>query len=274
MEKILAIIASFLLTAGMVSAQSGTGGNDGAGKAGNGGTITLRVMSMNIRMGGEYAGYEAGAFSELIKEYDPDIVCCQEVDYKTARNGGRDWLNSVAMETGMFPFYASRPYSTGNFGVAILSKYPFFKAEKIMSDIEGAGELRPTGWVYISLPDGNTVRVASTHLALESSEITIRHIADLNTKIFAEDEETPTLLIGDFNADEGSDPIVYATRKRWQDIGSGTGDTIPSDRPTRRLDYVMGNPRGSWSSTSYEVIARPDLSDHCFIVADVVFTAE
>lgn len=268
MKRTAIILTAFLLLA------AGNAFSQEAAPAEGGGTFTLRVMSMNIRMGGEYGGYLSAPFSELIKEYDPDVVCLQEVDWKTARNGGRDWLNSVAAETGMFPYYASRPYSTGFFGVAILSKYPFFKAEKIMSDIEGAGELRPTGWVYISLPDGNIVRVCSTHLALESSQITIRHLADLHSKLFAEDEQTPTLLIGDFNADEGSDPIVYATRNRWQDIGAGTGKTIPATGPTRRLDYVMGNPKGSWSTANYQVIARPDLSDHCFIMADVTCTAE
>ncbi len=254
MKRITSILAAFLLMAGMAAAQE----------------ISLRVMSMNIRMGGEYADYKSAPFSELIREFDPDIVCCQEVDYKSARNGGYDWLGNVAMETGMFPYYASRPYGSGEFGVAILSRYPFFKAEKIISEIEGENEDRPTGWIYINLPDGNTVRVASVHLALQSSQNTTRHIADINSSLFAEDEATPCLLVGDFNADEGSGPIDYATMKRWQDIGKGTGKTIPADKPTRRLDYVMGYPKGKWSSTDYKVISRPDLSDHCFIVADVV----
>ena len=148
MKRITSILAAFLLMAGMAAAQE----------------ISLRVMSMNIRMGGEYADYKSAPFSELIREFDPDIVCCQEVDYKSARNGGYDWLGNVAMETGMFPYYASRPYGSGEFGVAILSRYPFFKAEKIISEIEGENEDRPTGWIYINLPDGNTVRVASVHL--------------------------------------------------------------------------------------------------------------
>ena len=66
-------------------------------------TVTLRVMSMNIRQGGEYAGNKSEPYSELINKYQPDVVALQEVDYKTTRNGTRDWLNEVAMQTGMVP---------------------------------------------------------------------------------------------------------------------------------------------------------------------------
>jgi endonuclease/exonuclease/phosphatase family metal-dependent hydrolase len=68
-------------------------------------TISLRVMSMNIRQGGEYAGNKSEPYSELINKYNPDVVALQEVDYKTTRNGKRDWLNEVAMQTGMFPYF-------------------------------------------------------------------------------------------------------------------------------------------------------------------------
>ena len=143
------------------------------------------------------------------------------------------------------------------------------KAEKIISTIKGAREPRSTGWIYICLPEGGTVRVATTHLALESSEITIQNIADVNKKFFGQDQLTPTLLIGDFNATEDSDPIKYAKIK-WQEIGVGTGFTIPSNKPNRKLDYVMGFPK-KWKSERYEIIARADLSDHCFVMADVIY---
>lgn len=236
-------------------------------------TLSLRVMSMNIKEGGRYIGNVSEPYSELIKEYDPDVVALQEVDYKTIRNGGKDWLNEVAEQTGMFPYYCqSFVYQGGGFGVALLSKYPFYKAEKIVSVIEGAREQRASGWIYISLPDGEKVRVASIHLALESSQITIRHMADLNKKIFENDTETPTLLIGDYNSTPESDAITYI-KVKWQDISKGTEPTIPSDAPKTKLDYVMGYPK-NWTRQSYETVARPDLSDHCFIVADVSFTEE
>ena len=230
----------------------------------------LRVMSMNIKEGALYADHKVEPYAELINEYAPDVVCLQEVDHFTKRNGNTDFLNALAQATGMFPYWCkSFTYQDGGFGVALLSKYPFLKAEKITSTIKGAREPRSTGWIYICLPEGGTVRVATTHLALESSEITIQNIADVNKKIFGQDQLTPTLLIGDFNATEDSDPIRYA-KNTWQEIGEGTGFTIPSNKPNRKLDYVMGFPK-KWKSERYEIIARADLSDHCFVMADVIY---
>ena len=237
-------------------------------------TITMRVMSMNIRQGGEYAGNKSEPYSELIKKYNPDVVALQEVDYKTTRNGKRDWLNEVAMQTGMFPYFCkSIAYQGGGFGTALLSKYPFFKCEKTVFSHKDTREDRATGWIYVQLPTGGTVRVGVVHLSLETSQMTIQHFASINKAFFAEDTTTPALLIGDYNATPGSDPINYVKNK-WQDVIPNLGPTIPATGPTSQLDYVMGYPKGAWKCISHEVVARGDMSDHCFIVADVQITLE
>jgi len=234
--------------------------------------VSLRVMSMNIRQGGEYAGNLSKPFADLINEYDPDIIALQEVDYKTVRNGGRDWLNEVAMQTGMFPYFCkAREYQGGAFGTALLSKYPFYKAEKTIFVHKDAREDRSTGWIYVRLPEGKNMRFGTIHLSLESSELTIQHFASINKAFFAEDTTTPALMIGDYNAASGSDAIMYV-RNKWQEIIPDMGPTIPSDKPTTQLDYIMGFPQGKWECTHYEILAKPGLSDHCFVVADLKIT--
>ncbi len=234
------------------------------------GVVSVRVMSMNIKEGGQKALYQVKPYADVINEYRPDFVCLQEVDYRTTRNGGKDFLGELAEQTGMFPYFCqSFAYRGGGFGVAVLSKYPFYKARKQVAKISGAREDRATGWVYVMLPGGKRIRVASTHLALESDDITTQNIAQVNASIF-EDKDTPTLLIGDFNCTPASGPMDYA-RIRWQEIGAGSGFTIPSDKPNRQLDYVMGYPKKKWRAVSYEIVPKPNLSDHCFIVADVEY---
>ena len=149
-------------------------------------TVSLRIMSMNIRQGGEYANHKSQPYSDLIKQYNPDVVALQEVDYKTLRNGRRDWLNEVAMQTGMFPYFCkSITYQDGGFGPALLSKYPFFKAQKELFVHDEAREDRATGWIYIQLPTGQAIRVGSLHLSLETSQLTIQHFATINKAFFA-----------------------------------------------------------------------------------------
>lgn len=251
MKKTLNILCFFFLMFSGVSAQN----------------ISLKVMSMNIKEGGLYANFDTDAFAECIKKHNPDVVVFQEMDRFTKRNGNKDMLVQLATKLGMFPFFGKAiDYSGGGFGNAILSKYPFFNAQNIISRPEGAAENRTCTWVDIALPNNRVVRIAGTHLDVKSEQARISMLGIINKNI-AVDENIPTLLIGDFNASPDSDTMKYA-RNKWQDIGAGTGNTIPATGPTARIDYVMGYPK-TWVKKSYEIVCYPDLSDHCFLVVEI-----
>ena len=249
-KNIIISLALFLVTA--INAQS----------------VTIKVMSMNIREGGELANFDAEAFSACIREQNPDVVVFQEMDNFTTRNGNKDLLSEMAVKLGMFPYFGKAfTYASGDFGNAILSKYPFYNAKNITSNPAGASEARACAWVDIALPGKRKVRIAVTHLDVASDEqIRITMMATINSNVLL-NNQLPTLLIGDFNATPDSDTMNYAKIK-WQDIGAGTGNTISSTNPTKRIDYVMGYPK-SWVKKSYEIVCYPGLSDHCFIVAEV-----
>lgn len=236
----------------------------------NGQTLSIKVMSMNMREGGQLANFNAEAFSACIRIYNPDVVVFQEMDNFTTRNGKKDLLSEMAVQLGMFPYYGKAfTYSGGDFGNGILSKYPFFNAKNITSQPVGAREMRACAWIDILMPNKQKVRVAVTHLDVASDEqVRISTLATINTNILT-DNTIPTLLIGDFNASPNSDTMNYAKIK-WQDIGVGTGNTINSTNQTSRIDYVMGYPK-NWVKKKYEIVCYPSLSDHCFVVAEVEY---
>jgi endonuclease/exonuclease/phosphatase family metal-dependent hydrolase len=229
-------------------------------------SVSIKVMTMNIKEGGEYANYNTEAFAECIATYNPDVVVMQEVDRFTNRAGNKDILTELGAALGMFPFYGkAMDYRGGGFGNGILSKYPFYNAQSIVSKPAGASENRNCSWIDIVLPQGGKLRVAVTHLDVKSEQVRTQTMAEINRSILT--DEFPVLLMGDFNAKPDSDTMKYA-RSKWQDIGAGTGNTIPATAPTSRIDYIMGYPK-SWSSTSYEIVSWPELSDHCFVVAQI-----
>lgn len=231
-------------------------------------SLSLRVISMNMKEGGKLANYDADAYSDFIRQYNPDVVVFQEMDNFTTRNGNKDLLSEMAVKLGMFPYFGKAfTYAGGDFGNAILSKYPFYNARTITAKPTGASEMRACSWIDVLMPDKQKVRVAVTHLDVSSDDqVRINMLATINTNMLT-NNELPTLLIGDFNATPESDTMNYA-KFRWQDIGEGTGNTISSTNPTKRIDYVMGYPK-TWIKKSYEIVCNPGLSDHCFIVADV-----
>lgn len=231
--------------------------------------ISVRVMTMNIREGGQLAGYVADSFCTCIRTYDPDVVVFQEMDNFTKRNGNKDILSEMAVKLGMFPYFGrSFTYDSGAFGNAILSKYPFYNAHTITSKPSGASEARGCSWIDIALPNKRTVRIGVTHLEVSSEQARITNLAAFNASILT-GSTIPTLLLGDFNASPESATIVYALNK-WQDIGAGTGYTYSSTNPTSRIDYIMGYPK-KWVKSSYKIVSYPKLSDHCFVVADLLF---
>ena len=218
------------------------------------------------------AQFDSQPYADFINEHNPDFVCLQEVDYKTLHNGKRDFLNEVAMKTGMFPiFFQSMPYWGGGYGTAILSRYPFYRSySNVFPKYDKEKEPRACGWVYVQLPSGQKIRVVTVHLALMTPTATVNNINFNNKELFKQDSVIPTLMVGDFNAQAGSDPINYC-KKKWDEMCPGIGFTIPADKPAKQLDFVMGYPKGSWTCKpeNFKIYPRPDLSDHCFLVVDV-----
>jgi endonuclease/exonuclease/phosphatase family metal-dependent hydrolase len=230
--------------------------------------ISIKIMSMNIREGGELANYNAKSYSDCIKNYNPDFVLFQEMDHYTIRNGNKDLLGEIAVNLGMFPYFGRAfSFSSGSYGNGILSKYPFYNARTITFKPTDASEQRSCAWIDVILPNKRKIRIAVTHLDTSNDQVRVSSIATINNNIFS--NNMPVLLGGDFNAVPGSETMNYAFLK-WQDIGSGTGNTISSSNPTKRIDYILGYPK-SWEKITYQVIAYPELSDHCFIVAELQF---
>lgn len=234
--------------------------------------VSVRVMSMNLKEGGKPGNYDVAKYAAVINDYKPDFVSLQELHDRTLMVLGKAWLAELGKRVGMYPVvFDSFDYNGGTFGVGILSRYPFYSMGKVVynSGLAEQREPRATGWVSVMLPDGGNVRFAATHLPVENNDLRVKCIAAINKEIFAENSVIPTIIAGDFNAEPGSDVMKYAGN-RWKEINPGAGNTLPAgDNPKQQYDFVLGYPKTGWSCSMYEILNRADLSDHCFVVADV-----
>ena len=94
--------------------------------------MTLTVASYNI-LHGAAVGYDWAQLAAVIRESGADIVGLQEVDRRTRRAGGTDGLNELLRLLGWRygRFSPVMPYDGGEYGIALLSRFPSVYPERL-----------------------------------------------------------------------------------------------------------------------------------------------
>ncbi len=228
----------------------------------------LKVMSFNVRMSGELTLYSVEPFANLIRQYNPDVIALQEIDYKVARSNNKDFAAELGAALGMFPVFGKAINSgSGEYGVAVLSKYPFTAVRtETLPKPEGTKEQRAVLITEIRYPSGQLLRFASTHLDHSTDAVRSAMVNALNAYLLKGD--MPTVLGGDFNAKPAENAIATGMQQ-WKRIC--TDDPTFPNNPTSKIDYLFGYPKASCKVISYEVIRLTNISDHCPIVAEIEF---
>ncbi|MCE5179248.1 MAG: endonuclease/exonuclease/phosphatase family protein [Porphyromonadaceae bacterium] len=230
---------------------------------------TVKLLNMNIRMSGQMTGYNVAPFANFIREYDPDFVTLQEVDFKTERNGKKDFTTELAAELGYFSaFGPAIEYQQGEYGVAILSKYPIEKISNNRLTGNPAEMKEPRTVLYADVIEPlskQKIRIAVTHLDHSTDGVRTSMVQQLNGVVGA---MIPTLLAGDFNA-KPNEPAIITGMASWQRICNNYA-TFPSSAPSSKIDYIFGKPAGKWIVKSFEVLTNVTaMTDHCAMVTEV-----
>lgn len=141
--------------------------------------LTLRVASYNIKNGAG-VNHEMSLLADHFKDLDLDIVGLQEVDIGTSRAKKLDTLKLLAEAAG-YPYYAfTKAINTGGgeYGTAILSRYPIVHHESVLLETASGYEQRAYGHAVIEI-NGANVHFFNTHLSYEKTEIRTPQMAQL-----------------------------------------------------------------------------------------------
>ena len=233
--------------------------------------IELTVMTYNIWLGQAYKGFwqfrkaedvaeRIRRIAEFIKEYEPDLVCLQEVAMESGPNS-IDQTPLIAETAGMHAWAFGEAFNNGLpfyriiGGNAILSRRP---VEAVTNQTMAGrspfyefwvGNQR-TLWCKTRI-GGHEVLLASVHLTSEREEfrpIQMQQILDFVGDL-------PAIIAGDFNSGPNSavfEKIINTGRFQYQvsDI------KVP--------DYIFVPSK--WELIEYKVI-ESDLSDHLPVLA-------
>jgi endonuclease/exonuclease/phosphatase family metal-dependent hydrolase len=212
----------------------------------------VRVLTYNIHAGtDEKSQPSIPAIAAFINSMNPDIVMLQEVDRRTARSKGEDHLQQLADLTHLHPaFGKSLDYQGGDYGIAVLSRWPIDSVTVIPLSVEppqersgGSHEPRVGLHARIHAPFG-FLHVVNTHID-PAREGTFRkqEVIGLLARIKrAVPAGEPMIFGGDLNTRPNTDEISAISlglTDAWANCGTGIEYTFPASKPDRRIDYVF-----------------------------------
>lgn len=235
---------------------------------------TLRVMSFNILHGAIVKNdFNLDTIAGVINKYKPHLVAMQEVDFKTKRAKGYDLPTEIGYRTKMASLFArAMYYDGGEYGEAVLSTYTFVGSENLPLPHLETSEPRAALIARLKTDNGNTIQFLATHLD---------HLKDdTDRKMQAEaiieglkNTNYPTLVVGDLNDGiESSTLKILKTRFTRTKHAEATKNTWPADAPRVVLDHILFNMPEHWQVLDYEVVCENYASDHCIVIATLVFT--
>jgi endonuclease/exonuclease/phosphatase family metal-dependent hydrolase len=236
------------------------------------GRVRLSVMSYNIHVGvGMDKKLDLARIAEVIRRERVDLVALQEVDRGVERTGRVDEVRELARLTGMdFAFAHNLDYQGGQYGVAVLSRFPILAIDHRRYANRRERERR--GFLRVEVEvGGRRLNFVNTHLdyqfldgrAFETGQL-LKALADVRG---------PLIVAGDFNEEPGVGAHDMMLKAGFADAWAGNaapGLTYPADRPTKRIDYVFHRGLGDGVDARAAV---PDTlaSDHRPVVVSFKF---
>lgn len=232
---------------------------------------TLRVMTYNIHVGvGMDKKLDLQRIADVINNEHPDLVGVQEVDRGVKRTEGRDEIAELAKMTRMdYAFAHNLDYQGGQYGVAILSRFPIATIDH--RKYENRREAERRGMIRVQVEIGNkTINFVTTHLDYQYEDGRIFETEQMLK--FLENIKGPLIVVGDFNDEPagGAYKLMISTfADAWiLSRSKDQGLTYPSDKPVKRIDYIFTRRADGIKAKKAWTVNTP-ASDHLPVVVDL-----
>ncbi|MCX5643975.1 MAG: endonuclease/exonuclease/phosphatase family protein [Phycisphaerae bacterium] len=221
---------------------------------------TLRVLSYNIHHGEAMdKKFDYQRLAKVINDLSPDIVALQEVDVGTERASG---VNQAALLGKLckmhHAFGQAMPYQGGQYGEAILSRFPIEKV--LVHPLPYEFEQEPRAALEVRIkPDGiGPIAFVGTHLCHQKVENRVQQTQRIS-RLFSKQEGGPVILAGDFNSRPGRESMKVLLDAGW----------IDAVAPRSVIDYVLLRSCDPWKVKEVTIVDEPVVSDHNPVLVDL-----
>ena len=169
----------------------------------------------------------------------------------------------------MFGLYGKTiDYSTGYYGIGMLSKYPYISVQKIMLPHPVKEHERRAMLEGLFEMGNDTIVFTSTHLDVNSQETRAEQIKFITGHF--KNYKYPIILGGDFNARHYSEAI--RGMDSWF-AASNDDFGMPAWKPVIKIDYLFAYPQKGWRVISTQTV-QSLLSDHLPIITELEYVKE
>lgn len=225
--------------------------------------LRLRILSYNIHHAEGVDGkLDVPRIAQVILSVDPDLVALQEVDKNTIRTGKVNQDIELSRLTKMNSVFGSNiTFQGGQYGNAILSKFPIIKNKNFLLPNVDSGEQRGLLQSQIQISNKENVLFFSTHLDHRRSDTERLASAKAINQIISLGNKSPAILAGDFN-DVPDSPTLKELGKVWLRSNKKILRTIPASKPSRQIDYIFVQPKERWKIIESQVLDEDIASDH------------
>lgn len=219
----------------------------------------LRVVTWNIKTA---ALASLDTIAELLASFEADVIALQEVDRLTERSGRADQSAELAELLGMeHSFAAALEQSRGEYGIALLSRFAFARAERI--ELPRAGGFQPRVAIDADLCAGGEepLRVLALHADVFpwAAAAQTRFVA----RLAAESVGNGVVVTGDFNQTPEAEGLRALGDVPLFDVSPqdvGTSDL------SRHIDYLFVDEALTPEDGR---VHDSDASDHDPVIADL-----
>lgn len=233
----------------------------------------LKIMTYNVHHcnpPSKEGLIDIDTIAKAIAKQNPDLLALQEIDVFTSRSGKVNQAQAIAKKLDMHYYFAKAiDYGGGEYGVAILSKFPMTDPQihRLPTQADTKGEPRVLATAKITLPDGNSIRFGSTHLDAQKAPTNrLLQIKEINR--ISASETLPLIIAGDFNAEINSE-VINELDKSFERSCQYCAPTIPQIDPVKTIDFIALRPKGKFIWKSTTVILETYASDHLPVVAEL-----
>ncbi len=224
---------------------------------------SFNICSAHFREG-HYTDDNLIRLAGCINQSCADVVCLQEVDRGATRSEQVDMPARLSEMTDLKHHYfiKIRDFQGGEYGTAILSRYPILNNETIHYPVKIATQGTSCGYVVLDV-GGTPVTIYNTHLSIENEESNTETLTCLGDILKAHVElgKGPFLCCGDFN----TSPQKVSAYIPWATLAHD-GLTTYADRSIDHILYITPITVANTRTMNTQV---DGITDHNMVLTDV-----